>query len=368
LARSISTLITASQNSPASRAASDAGDSARLARLTVSPGAVVSNWRYFAGLSAEAAAVVKADGYGLGAEVLASALASAGARSFFVAALGEGLTLRRVLGDAPTIHVLNGPAPEDVPALRAARLTPVLNSPAQIANWANAGECALHVDTGMNRLGLKIGELSAAEGLRPSLVMSHLACASTPNDPLNAVQRARFIEIAERFPGARRSLAASAGALLGRDYAFDLSRPGIGLYGGGALDKDNPSLAVAAVLEAPILQTFEVEAGETVGYGATFTAPRRLRAATCALGYADGWLRSLSGGGYGIIRGASCPLLGRVSMDLVTLDISAAPEARVGEMVQFLGADAKLDDVAARAGTISYEVLTNLSRVRRVYS
>lgn len=329
---------------------------------------MVSNWRYFSGLSSEAAAVVKADGYGLGAEALASALAAAGARTFFIATLGEGLQLRRVLGDAPTIYVLNGPAPEDVPTLRAARLTPVLNSPAQIASWSNAGECALHVDTGMNRLGLKAGELSAAEGMRPSLVMSHLACASSPNDPLNAVQRARFVEITLRFPGARRSLAASAGALLGRDYAFDLSRPGIGLYGGGALDKDNPTLAVAAVLEAPILQVFDIEEGETVGYGATFAATRRIRAATCALGYADGWLRSLSGRGYGIVRGATCPLLGRVSMDLVTLDISAAPDAREGEMVQFLGPDAKLDDVAARAGTISYEVLTNLSGVRRVYS
>lgn len=216
--------------------------------MTVSPAAVVSNWRYFAGLSSEAAAVVKADGYGLGAEVLAGALAAAGARTFFVATLGEGLSLRRALGDAPTIYVLNGPAREDVASLRAARLTPVLNSPAQIEVWGGAGEWALHVDTGMNRLGLKAGELAAASALRPSLVMSHLACASSPNDPLNTVQRERFIEIAARFPGAKRSLAASAGALLGRDYAFDLTRPGIGLYGGGALDKDNPPLAVAATL------------------------------------------------------------------------------------------------------------------------
>ncbi len=318
---------------------------------------MVSNWRYFAGLSTEAAPVVKADGYGLGAEVLAGALAAAGARTFFVAALGEGLMLRRALGDAPTIYVLNGPTREEIGRLRAARLTPVLNSPAQIEAWGESGEYALHVDTGMNRLGLKASALAAAASLRPSLVMSHLACGSSPNDPLNEVQRARFVEIAARFPSAKRSLAASAGALLGREYAFDLTRPGIGLYGGGALDKDNPALAIAAVLEAPILQVFDVESGETVGYGATFTAARRVRAATVALG-----------GGYGIVRGATCPLLGRVSMDLVTLDISAAPDAREGEMVQFLGPDAKLDDVAARAGTISYEVLTNLSRVRRVYS
>jgi alanine racemase len=337
-------------------------------RLTIDLGALQANWRAIAAhvpSPAETSAVVKADGYGLGADLIAPALAAAGARTFFVATLGEGLSLRTQLGEGPTIYVLNGPAPQDVARLRAARLTPVLNSAAQIAAWGEAGACALHVDTGMNRLGLPRADLGAAAHLKPGLVMSHLACASNPRDPKNAEQRKRFTQIAAQFPAARKSLAASAGALLGADFAFDLLRPGISLYGGGALDENNPPLAVVATLTAPLLSVFDIEAGESVGYGATFFARNKLRAATVALGYADGWLRSLSGKGYGIIGGARCPLLGRVSMDLITLDVSAAPGAREGDEVEFLGAGAKLDEIAALAGTIPYEILTNLSGVRR---
>jgi alanine racemase len=309
--------------------------------------------------------VVKADGYGLGADTIAPALAAAGTRTFFVATLGEGLALRALLGAGVAIYVFNGPAPGEAETYRQADLVPALNSPAQIALWDASAPHALHVDTGMNRLGLKPHELHAARELRPLMVMSHLACASDPAHPMNAVQRARFTEIAAQYPAAKRSLAASGGIMLGRDYTFDLTRPGIGLYGGGALDEANPQLATVATLEAPILQAFDLPAGASVGYGATFTAASPLRAATVALGYADGWLRSLSGSGYGHIGGATCPLLGRVSMDLVTIDISAAPNAREGDFVEFLGPNVKLDDVAARAGTISYEVLTNLSGVRR---
>jgi alanine racemase len=338
----------------------------RLARLTVSPQAAAVNWKFFADRSAgETGAVVKADGYGLGANLIAPALAAAGAKTFFVATLGEALSLREQLGGGVVIYVFNGPAPGEGGAYVQAALIPVLNSPAQIGLWDASLPHALHVDTGMNRLGLKPRELDAASGLKPLVVMSHLACASEPIHMKNAVQRKRFVEIAARFPDARKSLAASGGVLLGRDYTFDLTRPGIGLYGGGALDDGNPSLSVVATLEAPILQVFDLPPGETVGYGATFTASRPIKAATVALGYADGWLRSLSGKGYGHIGGVSCPLLGRVSMDLVTIDISAAPNAREGDLVEFLGPNAKLDDVAASAGAISYEVLTNLSGVRR---
>lgn len=338
----------------------------RPARLTISPQAAVANWKFFAERSdGETGAVVKADCYGLGADIIAPALAAAGARTFFVATLGEGLSLRAQLGGGVTIYVFNGPAQGESAAFAQAALTPVLNSPVQIAMWDSSLPHALHIDTGMNRLGLKARELDAATGLRPVLVMSHLACASDPAHPKNAAQRARFVEAAARFPDAKKSLAASAGILLGRDYTFDLTRPGIGLYGGGAMDEANPALSVVATLEAPILQVFDLPAGESVGYGATFSAPFPLRAATVALGYADGWLRSLSGKGYGHVGGAICPLLGRVSMDLVTIDISAAPDARADDLVEFLGANVKLDDVAARAGTISYEVLTNLSGVRR---
>lgn len=312
--------------------------------------------------------MVKADCYGLGAETLAPALAAAGARSFFIATTGEGLTLRRMLGDGPAIYVFNGARDADITALRAALLVPVLSSPQQIAQWPQDAPFALHLDTGMNRLGVKPHEISAASGLAPVMVMSHLACGGDRRHPKNEAQRALFAQLAAVFPNARKSLSASAGALLGRDYAFDMTRPGIGLYGGGPMDTDNPPLATAATLEAPILQVFDLPAGDTVGYGATFTATSPIRAATCALGYADGWLRSLSGRGYGVIRGATCPLLGRVSMDLVTLDISAAPDARPGEMVEFLGAKARIDDVAARAGTINYEILTNLTRAARVYA
>lgn len=337
-----------------------------MARLTVSPQAAATNWKFFAARSAgETGAVVKADGYGLGADLIAPALAAAGARTFFVATLGEGLSLRGRLGDGPAIYVFNGPGPDESAAYAQAELIPVLNSPTQIALWDANAPHALHVDTGMNRLGLKPHELSAAASLKPVMVMSHLACSSEPAHAKNAAQRARFVEIAARFPEAKKSLAASGGVLLGRDYTFDLTRPGIGLYGGAALDEANPPLSVVATLEAPILQAFDLPAGESVGYGATFTASLPIRAATVALGYADGWLRSLSGKGYGHIGGAVCPLLGRVSMDLMTIDISAAPDAREGDLVEFLGPNAKLDDVAARAGTISYEVLTSLSGVRR---
>jgi alanine racemase len=338
----------------------------RLARLTVSPQAAVANWKFFAERSAgETGAVVKADCYGLGADIIAPALAAAGAMTFFVATLGEALSLRALLGRAVTIYVFNGPAPGESATFAQAALIPVLNSPAQIALWDARLPHALHIDTGMNRLGLKAHELSAAEHLKPLIVMSHLACASDSAHPKNVAQRARFLEAAARFPDAKKSLAASGGVLLGRGYTFDMTRPGIGLYGGGAMDEANPSLSVVATLEAPILQVFDLPAGESVGYGATFASPFPLKAATVALGYADGWLRSLSGKGYGHIGGATCPLLGRVSMDLVTIDISAAPNARAGDLVEFLGANVKLDDVAARAGTISYEVLTNLSGVRR---
>jgi alanine racemase len=352
---------------PASAPATNSG-ARRLARLYVSPGAVADNWRFFARLSdAECAPVVKADAYGLGADAIAIALARAGAQTFFVATIGEGRALRDVLGGARRIFVLNGVcAAEDIATMQAAALTPVLNSPEQIALWRGAGPCALHIDTGMNRLGLQPAQIAAADGLQPDLVMSHLANASAPNHPKNAQQRARFTDLAARFPNAKKSLGASAGALLGADYAFDMIRPGIGLYGGGPLDAGNPSFSTAARLTAPLLTVFDIPAGETIGYGGTFTAQKPMRLGTAALGYADGWLRSLSGSGYALVGGARCPLLGRVSMDLVTLDLSAARNARAGDEAEFLGDGVKVDEVAAWAGTIPYEILTNLSGVQKV--
>lgn len=311
------------------------------------------------------AAVVKADAYGLGAEPVARALAQAGGRVFFTATTGEALEVRRALGEGPQIFAINGPTPDDLAHFVAAKLTPVLNSLEQIKLWAGRGPAALHIDTGMNRLGIGPEQLAhaaiALKGSTLALVMSHLACSATPAHEKNAVQRRRFIDAATLFPKAPLSLAATAGALIGPDYHFDLIRPGVGLYGSGGRDADNPSLAVAATIEAPILQVRDVQPGETFGYGATFNATKKMRTATVALGYADGFLRSLGGRGYGVLGGAKRPILGRVSMDLTIIDVTGCDEAAPGVMVEFLGPSAPLDDVAALAGTAGYEVLTTFA-------
>ncbi len=336
----------------------------RLARLTVNHAAIADNWRFFAKL-APTAAVVKADAYGLGAAEASRTLAAAGACSFFTATCAEALEVRQALGSAPQIFVLNGPTGEDAEAMRAAELTPVLNSMTQIALWAARGPMALHIDTGMNRLGIGPDELGEAcvamKGSTLALVMSHLACAADVAHPMNAAQRTRFIDAASLFPRAPLSLASTAGAQNGPEYHFDLIRPGIGLYGAGGLDAGNPTLSVAATITAPILQIRDVEAGESFGYGATSSATKKLRAATVALGYADGYLRSLSGRGYGVLAGAKCAIMGRISMDLIIIDVTSCAEAREGAMVEFLGPNARLDDIAALAGTAPYEMLTTFA-------
>jgi alanine racemase len=314
-------------------------------------------------------AVVKADAYGLGSEPAARALAAAGARIFFTATTNEALCVRRALGEGPQIFVLNGPSADDADIVAAAKLTPVLNSIEQIKRWQSRGAAALHIDTGMNRLGIGPEELSqAAVALKDTslaLVMSHLACGATPSHEKNAIQRRRFVDAATLFPKAPLSLAATAGALIGADYHFDLIRPGIGLYGSGGLDANNPGLANTVTIEAPILQVRDVEAGETFGYGATFTAAAKMRTATVALGYADGFLRSLGGRGNGFLEGARLPILGRVSMDLVIIDVSGCDNVRPGVMVEFLGPNAPLDDVAHLAGTAPYEILTTFAGLVR---
>lgn len=332
---------------------------------------IVANWRFFQkrAPTAETAAVVKADGYGLGAIDAANALAKAGARTFFTATCGEAQEVRAALGAGPRIFVLNGATPEDADAQAAAALVPVLNSLAQIRFWNARAPFALHLDTGMNRLGLGADDLGAAAsllGAAPVLVMSHLACASDLGHEMNARQCAKFVAAAALFPKAPLSLAATAGALIGPDFHFDMIRPGVGLYGSGGLDADNPALSAAATIEAPILQLREIGAGETVGYGATFTAPKPMRCATVAIGYADGYLRSLGGRGYGVLGGKKLPLLGRVSMDLVVLDVTDCAEARPGAWVEFLGPNAPLDEMAQLAGTAPYELLTTFAgTVRR---
>jgi alanine racemase len=352
---------------PDSATSPPAPEATRLARARVDLNAVADNWRFFQkrAASAAVAAVVKADAYGLGASGCAKALANAGARVFFTATSAEAAEVRATLGDGPQIFVLNGPQPSDAATFAAAKLTPVLNSLAQIKLWGARGPAALHIDTGMNRLGVGPEELAHAAATFKdgalALVMSHLACSSDVRHAMNQVQRRRFLDAATLFPKAPLSLAATAGALIGPDFHFDLIRPGVGLYGSGGLDRDNPALAAAVTIEAPVLQVRTVEVGETFGYGATFTASQKMRTATVALGYADGYLRSLGGRGYGVFAGAQLPILGRISMDLIILDVTNCAEVREGAMVEFLGPNAPLDDIAARAETAPYELLTTFA-------
>jgi alanine racemase len=348
-------------------ATSPARDPRRLARISVDHAAIAENWRFFRKQAPNAAvsAVVKADAYGLGAVGASRALAEAGARVFFTATAAEAALVRRALGDGPQIFVLNGPSADDLTTYAAAKLTPVLNSMAQIKLWDARGPAALHIDTGMNRLGIGPEELAAvAVALKDAslaLVMSHLACAADVSHDMNAVQLKRFVDAATLFPKAPRSLASTGAILIGPDYHFDLVRPGIGLYGSGGLDTDNPALSAAATIEAPILQVRDVTPGETFGYGATFTATEKMRTATVAIGYADGYLRSLGGRGYGFLGGAKRPILGRVSMDLIILDVTGCGEAQPGAMVELLGPNAPLNDIAALAATAPYEILTTLA-------
>jgi alanine racemase len=328
----------------------------------------------------EIAPAVKADGYGLGAALVAARLWDEGARSFYVARLSEGLALRRALGDrAATIYLLDGVTPGSAPAIEAARLTPVLNSLPQIEAWNSHArgrvlDAALHIDTGMNRLGLRPEEAVVLTGamdrlghVNIDLVISHLACASEPDHPLNARQLARFTEAAALFPDARRSLANSGGIFLGDDYRFDQARPGISLYGGGPRDVPDARIKTVATLEAPILQVRVVPRGESIGYGATFTALETTRVAVLAVGYADGLPRAAYPRGAVWFDGARRPLLGRVSMDLIAVDVTDCDAARPGVMMQVIGPDLPVDDAAAAAGTTAYELLTRIApRARRV--
>jgi alanine racemase len=349
------------------------------ARLTVRLGAVAENYRIFRRLAGPAAvaAVVKADGYGLGADRIAPALAAAGCDSFFVARLAEGIALRRVL-PAARIFVLDGAAPDAVPALLAHRLTPVLNSLAEIAGWQAAAaaarqalEAVIHVDTGMSRLGLPAYELSvlAAEagkrlaGLELVLVMSQLASADRPDALLNAAQLSRFRTALAMLPPAPASLAASAGILLGPDYHFDLVRPGVGLYGANPRGMGDNPMKTVVFLTARVLQVRHIDAGETVGYGATFRARKPMLLATLALGYADGIVRAASNRGMAAIGGRPLPFVGRVSMDLVTVDVTGLePAPRAGDEVELLGDSVTLEMLAEAAGTNAYEILNGLGR------
>lgn len=353
--------------------------------LTVDLGAIVENYRRLRGIAsaAECAAVVKADAYGLGVAKVAPALAAAGCRSFFVATPDEGAALRRLL-PAAAIYVLNGLAGGDGRELAERGLKPVLNSLGEIERWrARAGPAplpaGLHFDTGMCRLGLPEGEVEALaaeparlEGIAVELVMSHLACADEPGHALNREQRQRFDRLKVRLglrprsgaPPPRASLAASSGIFLGPDFHLEMVRPGAALYGLAPTPGAPNPMRQPFVLQGKILQVRDVDRGMTVGYGATHRFARPARLATVGAGYADGYLRALGNGGTAFVGDKQVPVVGRVSMDLITLDVTDVPpdRARPGDLVELIGPNIPTDAVAAAAGTIGYEILTSLGR------
>ncbi len=350
------------------------------ARLTVDLDALAANYAVLKAQSAaEVAPVVKADAYGLGIAPVALRLWAEGARRFFVARIAEGERLRGVLkGSDATLYVFDGCPPGQAARLRNAGLTPVLNSAEQVDAWREngGGRAGLMLDTGLNRLGFAAADAhtlasdpAQLKGIEIEVVMSHLACADQPNHPMNRQQRERFEALAGLFPGARRSLAASDGLFLGPDFALDMVRTGICLYGGGPEGRPDPRIRPVVTFEAPILQRRVLAPGDTAGYGAAFTAERPMQVAVVAAGYADGVLRAAFPKAYGSFAGRRLPVVGRISMDLTLFDVTDQPDARPGAMIQIIGPYALIDDVARASGTIAYELLTRLgARAERVYT
>lgn len=358
---------------------------ASAAHLTVRLGAIAENFRLAQAMAgpATAAAVVKADAYGLGAGTIVPALVATGAENFVVARLEEAIALRR-LSVRARIFVLDGVADGTAAAYARYHLIPCLNSLEQIARYSKAAlaagsvyEAAIHIDTGMNRLGLSQTDVAllAGEsakrlaGLNVVLWMSHLACSDEPDSPMNAAQLKRFKAALALLPPAPASLAASGGLLLGKDYHFDLVRPGIALYGGNPIPSRPNPFGVAVRCTAPILQVRETPAGETVGYGASFQTSRASRLAIAAYGYADGLMRTVSNRGFGAIGGVKVPVVGRISMDLVIFDVTDLPVVpHAGMDAELFGDVVSLEELAGASGTISYEILTQVSpRAARVY-
>jgi alanine racemase len=352
--------------------------------LEIDLGAVVANWTALRDRTApaECAGMVKADAYGLGMAAVAPALAAAGCRLFFVAQLDEGIALRRIL-PGPEIAVLAGILPRTEAEFVAHQLVPVLNDLGQLALWRGVAAptrppAILHLDTGMARLGLPADE-QARLGADPSLlagialraVMSHLACADEHDHPLNARQLAAFRAALAVLPPAPASLANSSGIFLGADYHFTMTRPGAAVYGVNPQPGAVNPMRQTVQLKAKILQTRAIDTGDTVGYGATFRSDRPSRIATLSVGYADGWPRASSNRGSAIIAGHHVPVVGRISMDLITIDVSGLDPRLTapGTLATLIGPGRDVDAVAADAGTIGYEILTGLGRrYHRIYT
>nr|WP_294525040.1 alanine racemase [uncultured Rhodopila sp.] len=344
--------------------------------LTIDPAAIVHNWRTLKARhsTGDVAAVVKADAYGLGAPPAAAALYQAGCRHFVVAWLEEALAIRNRVPGA-MIAVLGGLIPGTEPAYIPNGLTPVLCSLDEIDRWDNRGEAILHIDTGMSRLGLAPGELAVLaadrkrlDGMAIRYAMSHLVASEVPGDPVNQLQRQRVAAARAMLPPWKFSLANSSGIFLGPDFGSDLARPGAALYGlNPTPGQPNPMRGVVRLM-VRVLTVRELPAGATVGYNATWKAARPTRIATAALGYADGYHRSLSNRASACFDGTPVPLVGRVSMDLTTFDVTGSPGVQPGGWLEVLGPHLSPDDLAAAAGTNGYEVLTSLGRrFQRVY-
>jgi len=357
--------------------------------LTVDLAAIAANWNALAGMTVpvECAAVVKGDGYGCGLEPVTRTLYRAGCRTFFVADIPEGRRVRAVASDA-AIYILNGVMPGSAQAFAADYLRPVISSTTELAewdafvatrNWRGGG--ALHVDTGMNRLGITVDEAVAiaprlqSENHGFTLLMSHLACAEIPGHPMNDRQIRLFREVRMLYRGVASSLASSSGIFLGGTAYCDLVRPGVALYGVNPTPaKKNPMRPVVE-LKARIIQVRTINKGDTVGYGAAFTATRPSRIAIVAVGYADGFLRSAAAArgkpaAEVVVAGKRCPVAGRVSMDVLAVDVTDLSDGAVrrGDFATLIGGRLSVDDLAAGMGTIGYEVLTHLGRrYHRVY-
>ena len=339
------------------------------ATLTIDLASLVHNWRNLnAQTGVETAAVVKANAYGLGIAPVATALAQAGARQFFVAVAEEGAQLRQVLGHGPRISVFSGHMDGDTALIRDAHLTPMLNSIDQMVRHVESlpnHRFGIQLDTGMNRLGMEQAEWSALRDIaveqNPTLIMSHLACADEPAHEMNTQQLNTFVSMTQGIT-APRSLSATGGVLLGSAYHFDLTRPGIGLYGGLPYIDALPVVH----LTIPVIQVRDVDVGETVGYGNTWTARRPSRIATISGGYADGLIRAMGPKAQLHTGTTAVPVVGRVSMDLIGVDVTDARE--VPDSLELLGAHQSVDTVAAFADTIGYEILTSLGgRYKRAY-
>ncbi|QCO56870.1 alanine racemase (plasmid) [Pseudorhodobacter turbinis] len=341
------------------------------ATLSIDLDAIAANWHQLNRMSAadtQTGAVIKADAYGLGAGRVARALAHAGARRFFVACAEEGAAVRQALGQGPQISVFSGHMAGDTDTINDLDLTPMLNSIDQITRHLESlpgRPFGVQLNTGMNRLGLDSVEWEAVAALileaGPELVMSHLACADEPGHQMNAAQLTEFRAMTDGID-VPRSLAATGGILLGPEYHFDLTRPGIGLYGGLPFETANPTVA----LSLPVIQLRDIAIGQSVGYGCAWVAEAPSQIATVSGGYADGLLRALGNRAVLWAGDVPCPLVGRVSMDVITVDVSHLDQAP--RTLDILGPHQTIDDLAAAADTIGYEILTNLgARYTRRY-